>query len=308
MAIHTFEWDQPPPSSCRQGAVSLGNFDGVHLGHVALLSETRRLAANVGGPAVALMFDPHPLQLLRPERFLPLLTAPADRATLLQLEADEVIILHTEPEFLQLPAEQFFQRVLADGLQVRGIAEGADFHFGRNRTGNIELLRALCQKAGMQLAIVPPVAVEGTTVSSSRIRDALSRGDVAAAARLLGRPYRLHGKVGTGQKRGRTLGFPTANLGPLFTFAPGDGVYAVRVARADGVWPGAANIGSNPTFGEQARKVEVHLIGFSGDLLGEDLGVDFLARLRDTRPFGSVKELLAQLRIDVEQARTIATG
>ena len=125
---------------------------------------------------------------------------------------------------------------------------------------------------------------------------------MATAARFLGRPHRLHGRVAAGQKRGRVLGFPTANLDPLLTFAPGEGVYAVRVPLADRTRPGAANIGPNPTFGEHARKVEVHLIGFKGDLYGQDLAVDFLARLRDTRPFAGVDDLVAQLRRDVEQA------
>jgi riboflavin kinase/FMN adenylyltransferase len=309
MAIHTLEWDQPPPTSCRHGVVAIGNFDAVHIGHAALLAEARRLAAQTGGSAAVLTFDPHPLQLLRPERFLPLLTTPADRATLLlQVGADEVVVMHTTPELLQLTPELFFQRVLADGLQVRGLAEGADFHFGHRRAGNIALLRTLSQHHGVQLSVVPPVSAEGAPISSSRIRDALARGEVTAAARLLGRCYRLHGRVCTGQKRGRTLGFPTANLDPLFTFAPGDGVYAVRVVRPDGVWAGAANIGANPTFGEQSRKVEVHLIGCSGDLYGEDLAVDFVARLRDTRTFAGVDDLLAQLRRDVEQARQAVVG
>jgi riboflavin kinase/FMN adenylyltransferase len=155
---------------------------------------------------------------------------------------------------------------------------------------------------------MPKHEVGGVVVSSSRVRAALDRGDIAAASRLLGRPYRLHGQVADGQKRGRTLGFPTANLDPLFTLAPGDGVYAVRVPLPDGngTRAGAANVGPNPTFGENARKVEVHLIDFSGDLYGQELAVDFLARLRDTRPFAGVADLLEQLRHDVEQARTLA--
>src|SRR5262249_21847547 len=143
-------------------------------------------------------------------------------------------------------------------------------------------------------------------VSSSRVRAALVQGNVALAARLLGRPYRLRGVVGSGQKRGHSLGFPTANLEQIQTLTPGDGVYAVRVAYNKAVWPGAANVGPNPTFGEQARKVEAHLIGFHGDLYDRELALDFLDRLRDTRPFAGPKELAAQLKHDIEQARTIA--
>jgi riboflavin kinase / FMN adenylyltransferase len=307
MALHTFDWQQPPPPSCRGGAVTIGNFDGVHRGHTSLVVETRRLASELSGPAVVLTFDPHPLQLLRPERFLPLLTTLDDRAAILhERGADEVVVLKTTPELLQLPPDEFFRRVLHDRFEVRALVEGEDFRFGHRRAGDVSLLRVLCQSAGVTLAVLPPVTLDGTPVSSSRVRTALERGDVAAAARLLARPYRLHGRVGTGQKRGRTLGFPTANLELLLNFAPGGGVYAVRVPRAERAWPGAANIGPNPTFGEQGRKVEVHLIGFDGDLYGEDLAVDFLARLRDTRPFSDVDELREQLRRDVEQASALA--
>jgi len=288
--------------------VTIGNFDGVHLGHAELVRQARRLAGEVGGPAVVLSFDPHPLQLLRPEKFLPLLTTPADRATLLeQLGADEVVLLRTAPELLRLSATDFFRRVLLDGLQLRALVEGEDFRFGHKRGGDVALLRSLCQGAGVRLEVIPPVRLDGAVVSSSRVRAALDRGDVTEAKRLLGRPYRLHGVVGTGQKRGKGLGFPTANLEPLFNFAPGEGVYAVRVPLGDRTWPGAANIGPNPTFAEHVRKVEVHLIGYDGDLHGQELAVDFLARLRDTKRFAGVAELREQLQRDVEQARSIAT-
>jgi riboflavin kinase/FMN adenylyltransferase len=149
------------------------------------------------------------------------------------------------------------------------------------------------------------VALAGGIVSSSRVREALVRGAVREAAELLGRPHRLHGQVGTGQRRGQQLGFPTANLERVETLVPGDGVYAVRVFWQGSAWPGAANIGPNPTFGEQDRKVEVHLIGFEGSLYGQRLAVDFLDRLRDTRPFSGPTELAAQLKKDVEQARRL---
>src|SRR5262249_4426601 len=159
---------------------------------------------------------------------------------------------------------------------------------------------------GLGLTVVPPWQADGRPVSSSRVRHALERGDVAEAALLLGRPYRLRGTVGTGQRRGPTLGFPAANLERVPALVPGDGVYAVRAAVGEAAWPGAANVGPNPTFGEQVRKIEVHLIGFTGDLYGRELAVEFVARLRDTRPFGGVEPLRQQLRADVEQARRLA--
>jgi riboflavin kinase/FMN adenylyltransferase len=306
MSIHTLAWDEIPPASSRGGAVAVGNFDGVHRGHAALLAELRRQARAVGGPAIALTFEPHPLQLLRPEQFQPILTTAAGRADLLRASgADHVLALKTTPALLQLSAAEFFHRVLNERLAARALVEGINFGFGRNREGTIETLTTLCRQAGISLTIVPPVLQDGQPISSSRVRKALERGAVREAAELLNRPYRLHGTVGSGRQRGRTIGFPTVNLQHIETLLPGDGVFAVRVHRGDETWPGAANIGPNPTFGESAHKVEVHLIGFRGDLLGQTLVVDFLERLRDTRPFAGVAELAEQLHRDVEHARRL---
>lgn len=306
MTAHAIEWDAVPPDDCRGGAVAIGNFDGVHRGHAALIAELRRQARAVNGPAVALTFDPHPIELLRPGQAPPLLTTPEDRSQLLrELGADRVLVLHVTPAMLALRAEEFFAQVIQERLAARALVEGVNFGFGRGREGNIETLRQLCEPAGIRLSIVPPVVVQGEEVSSSRVRALLSDGAVREAAELLGRPYRLHGTVGVGQRRGKDLGFPTANLDPLRNFAPGDGVYAVGVPYQGKLWTGAANVGANPTFGEQARKVEVHIIDFKGDLYGREIAVDFVERLRDTRPFANVGELIEQLRRDVEEAREI---
>jgi riboflavin kinase/FMN adenylyltransferase len=307
MATHQVEWQEMPPEVCRRGAVSIGNFDGVHRGHAALLAELRRQADALGCPAVALTFDPHPLQLLRPGPQPPPLSTLADRARWLHdLGADHVLVLHTTPDLLALRAVEFFDEVLRKRLAVRALVEGVNFGFGHGREGDVHTLERLCRPAGIALAIVPPVLLDGEEVSSSRIRTALLGGAVEEAARLLGRPHRLHGTVGTGQHRGQALGFPTANLERLETLAPGDGVFAVRAHLRGTPHPGAANVGPNPTFGEEARKVEVHLIDFHGDLYGQPLAVDFLRRLRDTRPFAGVAELVEQLRHDIEQARQAA--
>jgi riboflavin kinase/FMN adenylyltransferase len=308
MATVVLSAEGPPPPACRGGAVSVGNFDGVHRGHAALVAELAARARQVGGPAVAVTFDPHPIALLAPERLQPLLTTPPDRAELLQAAgADHVLILRTTPELLHLEARAFVDRVLGERLAARALVEGFNFRFGRGRAGDNELLAEWCRGRGVSLAVVPPFALDGAVVSSSRVRAALEAGDVAAAARLLGRPYRLRGVVGEGAKRGRALGFPTANLQQPATLVPGNGVYAVRARPAGGgVWPGAANVGPNPTFGEQARKVEVHLIGYEGDLYGRPLAVDFVARLRDTRPFAGPADLVRQLRADVAAARRLA--
>jgi riboflavin kinase/FMN adenylyltransferase len=306
MALVALDWQDPVPDACRGGALSIGNFDGVHQGHAALLDGLRQRAAVVPGPAVALTFDPHPLQVLR-GLTLPVLTPLDERARLLhELGADHVLVLSTTPALLQRSPEEFFREVVLERLAARAVVEGNDFGFGRNRAGNIDTLAGLCADAGIALLVVPPVLIDGEPVSSSRVRTALQQGDVAAARSLLGRPYRLRGAVGEGARRGRTLGFPTANLESLDSLLPGDGVYAVRVPWEGRNWPGAANIGPNPTFGEDARKVEVHLIGFSGDLYGRTLSLDFLDRLRDTRPFRDVQELREQLQQDIDDARRIA--
>jgi len=307
MAAYTIDWDATPPGDCRCGAVSIGNFDGVHRGHAALVAELRRQADALGGPAVALTFDPHPIELLRPTQAPPRLTTTEDRSRLLQkLGADRVLVLRATHELLSLRAADFFAEMVQKRLQARALVEGTNFGFGRGREGDVTTLAGLCDSAGVQLTVVPPVLREGIEVSSSRIRAALTSGNVGEAATFLGRPYRLHGRVGSGQRRGQKLGFPTANLEKVQTLVPGDGVYAVRVPHKGTTWPGAANLGPNPTFGENSRKVEIHLIDFQGDLYGEPLTVDFIQRLRDTSPFKDIRELVEQLRRDIEQARRIA--
>jgi riboflavin kinase/FMN adenylyltransferase len=307
MAVYSINWDATPPGDCCRGAVSIGNFDGVHLGHAALLSELRRQAGALSGPAVALTFDPHPIELLRPSQAPPRLTTTEDRSQLLlDLGVDHVVVFRVDHELLALRAVEFFAEVIQKRLQARALVEGTIFGFGRGREGDVEILAKLCEPAGIRLSVVPPVILDGIEVSSSRVRSALMAGNVREATHLLGRPYRLYGLVGTGQRRGQKLGFPTANLEQVQTMIPGDGVYAVRVPYEGKTWAGAANIGPNPTFGENARKVEINLIGYRGDLYGKSLAVDFVERLRDTRPFKSATELIEQLRLDIEQARRIA--
>lgn len=306
MAVYTIDWNALPPDDCRRGAVAIGNFDGVHRGHAALLAQLRRQAEQISGPAIALTFDPHPIDLLRPGRMPPRLTAAEDRTRLLhELGADHVLILRATHELLSLRAAEFFAQVIQERLEARALVEGTNFGFGRGREGDVTTLAQLCEAAAIRLTVVPPRILDGMEVSSSRVRSALTAGNVREAAVLLGRLYRLHGLVGRGQRRGQQLGFPTANLEQLRTLVPGEGVYAVRVPYERKRWPAAANVGPNPTFGDRARKVEVHLIGFQGDLYGRPLAVDFVERLRDTRPFRNVAELVEQLRRDIEEARRI---
>ena len=273
--------------------MTIGNFDGVHLGHQMLLAEAVRQAR----PAVAVTFDPHPIQLLRPDLVQPFLTALAERTSLLQqYGADHVLVLQTSAALLQLSARAFFEQIVVAGLHAQALVEGYSFAFGHNREGTIDVLKQLCAEHAVRLTVMPPREVLGVRVSSSKVRAELVAGRVDAAALMLGRPYRLAGIVGTGAKRGGTLGFPTANLHDVETLIPGNGVYAVHATVNGKTWFGAANVGPNPTFGEDARKLEVHLLGFAGDLYGKTMSVDFIKKIRDTMKFGSVPELIAQIQ------------
>jgi riboflavin kinase/FMN adenylyltransferase len=304
MATFRHSLDAAAPDACRAGVLIIGNFDGVHRGHQALAQEAARQAHALGCFAVAVTFDPHPLQLLRPAAFQPLLTTIDHRAELLRAAgADHVLILETTAELLRLSARDFFIKLICESLQARALVEGYNFAFGKGRAGTPEVLRSLCAEAGLPLTLLPPQEVLGKPASSSRVRGELLAGQLDTVKALLGRPYRIAGTVVAGQRRGQTLGFPTANLDHIRTLIPGNGVYAVRAIHGGKVWPAAANVGPNPTFGEKARKVEVHLIGFAGDLYGQELAVEFIEKLRDTQPFANVQELVAQLRADIERAR-----
>lgn len=306
MATVRLDWSEHPPPQFTGGAVTVGNFDGVHRGHQALVAAARKRAASVRGPSVAVTFDPPPHQVLHPGSERPPLTTIPQRAERLHaIGADHVVVLRTTPELLALSPEAFFEDVLVRQLDAKAIVEGYDFRFGRGRAGTNDTLRALCATAGIAFTEVPQLSVKGEPVSSSRVRAALVGGDVARAAELLDRNYSITGTVVTGAKRGRTIGFPTANLGDAPTVLPGNGVYAVRASVEGRTWPAAANVGPNPTFGEDARKIEVHLIDFEGDVYDRPMEVEFVARLRDTRPFTGVNELVAQLKRDVERAREV---
>ena len=291
----------------RAGAVAIGNFDGVHQGHARIVERLLAKARQVDGPAVVFTFDPHPVRLLRPAEAPPPLTWTDRKAELLAaLGVDAIIAYPTDEALLNLEAEEFFDRIVRRALDARAMVEGPNFFFGRGRGGTTEVLRRLTATAGIQLEIVDPLVIDGEFVSSSRVRQLLSAGRIDEARRLLTRPYRLRGMVTHGAGRGAKIGFPTANLAAIDTLLPGVGVYAGRAWVGGESWPAAINVGPNPTFGEQALKLEVHLIGFSGPLYGQPLEVDFLGRLRDIQPFANVEALREQLGRDVLAARRTA--
>lgn len=295
------------PENLRSGAVAIGNFDGVHLGHARIVTRLISAARAVGGPAVVFTFDPHPVRLLRPAATPPPLTWTDRKAELLgELGVDAMIAYPTDMELLRLSAEEFFNSIVREKLDARGMVEGPNFYFGRDRGGDIETLREFTTAHGMSLDVVEPVEIDGEYVSSSRVRGLISEGKVEDAARMLTRPYRVRGMVTHGAGRGAKLGFPTANLGAVDTLLPSPGVYAGLAHTQGGPWPAAINLGANPTFGENALKLEVHLIGWQDPLYGQPLEVDFLARVRDVQRFDGMEALLAQLHKDVAHVHDIA--
>lgn len=286
--------------------MTIGNFDGVHRGHGQIISRLREHAETVEGPAVVFTFDPHPVRLLRPEQAPPPLTWTDRKAELLEAAGVDVMVVYaTDAALLQLDPEQFFERIVLQKLAAAAIVEGPNFYFGRDRAGDIQVLRQLCEASKISLEIVPPLTEGEAYISSSRIRQLIKEGQVDQARLMLTQPYRIRGMVTHGAARGSQIGFPTANLDAIDTLLPALGVYAGRAFVGDESWPTAINIGPNPTFGEQATKVEAHLIGFDGSLYGTPVEVDFLSQLRDIRPFGSVDELVQQLHQDVHHVKQI---
>ncbi|MCA9140607.1 MAG: bifunctional riboflavin kinase/FAD synthetase, partial [Planctomycetales bacterium] len=245
------------------GALSIGNFDGVHLGHASLLGQTRRLADQIGGPAIACLFDPHPIAILRPELAPKRLTSVVERARRMDaMGIDYLVVCQTSPELLNLTAEQFFDGLVCRNLRCRGLVEGANFCFGKDRGGDVDLLSKLCRRQQIQFRIAEMQSSDGEMISSTRIRDFLAGGDVRSAAQMMATAHCITGIVAHGDGRGRTIGFPTANLENVDVVIPAPGVYA-GTASADGIEHRAAiHIGESPTFGSgEATKVEIHLIG-----------------------------------------------
>jgi riboflavin kinase/FMN adenylyltransferase len=281
-------------------ALALGNFDGVHLGHRALFKE----AAGHGRPG-ALTFEPHPGKVLQPE-LAPRLITPLPRKLQLMEAAglDLVVVLPFTLDFARTPARDF-EAMLFDRARLQAVVVGRDYTYGAHRSGTVVTLAEAALARGAVLALVDPVTVGGVVASSSRIREYILEGRVGAARALLGRPFDLDGVVVKGDGRGRSIGFPTANVDTHGELLPASGVYAVRVRTPHGWHGGAANIGTKPTFGGSAVTVEVHLLDWSGDLYGQEVRVEFLERLRAERRFASVSELTAQIHRDIEEARVV---
>ncbi len=286
--------------------IALGNFDGVHLGHRAILKAAIDRAHSAGGKAYALTFDPLPAKVLAPRRAPLMLMTPKDKFELLRGSGlDGVLVLHFDLALSRVTAHDFVRDYLLGKLHVEAVVVGHSVSFGHKRAGNAAVMVKLGREFGFETIVVGPVKVEGVEVSSSKIRELILAGDLPTAAGLLGRPHFLTGKVIHGRERGRTLGFPTANLDSYTECIPPDGVYATRVVLPEGAYPSITNIGMRPTFHESARSIEAHIFDFDRDIYDRTIRLELIERVRPERKFESGEALGRQISLDLKRAREI---
>jgi len=286
--------------------LTIGVFDGVHAGHRYLLETLQQQAAEKNLLSGVVTFNPHPQSVLHPRNQLLWLSDPEDRVKSLQkLGINLVAALTFTPEVAQLSAHEFMSLVKKH-LRMRSIMVGPDFTLGRGQEGNIQLLRALGREMKFSVEVIPPYTINGEVVSSTLIRQALTQGDMGKVRRLMGHYFQIGGKVIASDRRGRILGFPTANLDIKPQQAlPGNGIYATITQVDDKQFPSATNIGTRPTFGEGEKNVETHLLNYKGDLYGKEIRVEFMQKLRDEQRFPSSEELKAQIRKDILEVEAI---
>ncbi len=298
--------DKPVPAALRGCVLALGNFDGVHRGHAELAREAVGLAERLGRRPAALTFEPHPRSVFRPEEPVFRLTPPALKTELLgAMGLPLTFVLPFDRTIAAIQAEAFVDDLLLGRLGAAGLVCGYDFHFGQGRRGAPEMLQERCAGQGIPVVVVPPFARDGEPVSSTLIRTALEQGDVARAADFLGRPWFVRGVVAHGDKRGRDLGYPTANMHLARDCRLKYGIYAVRM-KIDGIWhDGVASFGSRPTFDDGAPRLETFVFDFSGDLYGKQVDVAFVAWLRGEAKFDSLEALIVQMDADSARAREI---
>ncbi|MBN1831367.1 MAG: bifunctional riboflavin kinase/FAD synthetase [Deltaproteobacteria bacterium] len=291
----------------RNPVLTIGNFDGVHRGHLALFDKVMERAKAINGQSVVLTFDPHPIKVMSPGNGPPLITPIEQKLKLISNTGIDVIIcLAFTLEFASMSAEDFVHDILMDRLGVREIVVGYDYTFGYKRQGDVSLLREMGDKLGFRVHVTDPIHLDDAVVSSTSIRKFIQQGNLVAAKKLLGRDYQIYGTVVKGKGRGgRLLGFPTANLKPVDELIPKKGVYAVTVRVDDKDYCGVANIGYNPTFGDDALSIEAHLLDFSENIVGKMIEIKFIQRIRDEKTFRDVKELSDRITQDIEQARTL---
>lgn len=294
------------PDPAHGCVATIGNFDGVHLGHQAVLGQLAMKADMLGLPAVVIIFEPQPFEYFSPEQSPARLSRFREKVEALRAYSiQKLCVLRFNQQLAQMQADTFIQKLLVEGLKVRYLVVGDDFRFGKDRQGDFALLQQTGKQHGFQVVNMHTFAIEATRVSSTRIREALRIGDLATAEKLLGKPYRMSGRVAHGEKRGRKMGFPTANIHLLRAQVPLTGVYAVQLYGIEGEpINGVANVGVRPTVsGSDKALLEVHLFDFNRDIYGEHVQVYFLKKLRDEQKFADLQLLIAQIHLDVVQAR-----
>ncbi len=288
----------------RNPVLTIGNFDGVHKGHLSLFDLAKKRAAAINGQSVVMTFDPHPIKVMKPGNGPPLITLTEQKLDLIaDAGMDVVFCIPFTKQFASISARSFVQDILVDKIGIKEIVVGYDYTFGAGREGNIELLESMGKALDFKVHVVPPVYVENILVSSTSIRNLVQEGKLHEAKRLLGRDYQVEGTVIKGKNRGgRLLGYPTANLALIDELVPKRGVYVVKVLVADQIHDGLTNIGYNPTFGDGAFSVETHILNFQEDLLGKKIHIKFIERLRDEKTFASLEDLVAQIERDIALA------
>jgi riboflavin kinase/FMN adenylyltransferase len=291
----------------RNAVLTIGNFDGVHRGHLSLFDKVKERAKAIRGQSAVMTFEPHPVRIMKPGNGPWLITPTAQKLELIEKAGIEVLFcLRFDKEFASISARDFVKSILVDKVSIKELVVGYDYTFGHNREGNISLLREIGDRMGFAVHLVGPVHVNHTLVSSTSIRTLIREGRLDAAKVLLGRSYQLQGTVVKGHNRGgKLLGFPTANIQVRDELLPKVGVYAVIVLIDGDAYAGVTNIGYNPTFHDQALSVETHVLDYSGELTGRPIRINFVKRLRDEKKFPGIKELVDQIHQDIEQAREV---
>ena len=287
------------------GVVTIGNFDGVHKGHQALLHQVIEKAEAKNGTAIAITFEPHPIRVLKKNGHPPLITLYEQKIELISRTGIDVLIcIPFTLEFAAIPAAEFIEKILFEKIGMRGIIIGEDYNFGKNKEGNLDLLKTFGKRLGFEVFVANWILSADSKqkrISSTRIRKMVSNGNVEDVQHLLGRPYQIRGTVETGRNRGgKLLGFPTANIKLYDELCPKTGVYAVTVNFNDKLYKGVANIGYSPTFDDHIYTVEVHILDFDEDIYGKTIRVNFMNRIRDEKKFSGIDELSAQIKKDVE--------
>ncbi|HXV81163.1 MAG TPA: bifunctional riboflavin kinase/FAD synthetase, partial [Candidatus Binatia bacterium] len=297
---------EDPGLSVSGTVATMGNFDGVHLGHQMLVRNTVSESKRMGCPSIIVTFEPHPLKVLAPERAPLLILSYEDKMALLQsLGVDIVIAQRFDRRFASIAADEFVWRFLVDRLKVKKLWVGRDLRFGQGRKGGTDSLLRLAPRAGFEVSVLDPILLGGVRISSSRIRQLLEEGHVDKVRPMLGRYHFVSGCVVPGHRRGQELGFPTANIATETELIPHNGIYATLIQFKNQQWLSVSSIGVNPTFGDGPRTVESFILDFQGDVYGERARLSFVQRIRDEKKFGLIQDLVAQMHEDVKQAKAL---